>query len=739
MPSPSVNTRALGAAALTSAALVAFDTAGRATRDALFLAQFGAHALPAMVVAGSAVALLTGLVASRTLGRRAPIPILVGLLLLSALALVVEWSAAVRAERVVAVVVYLHFTALSGLCISGFWTAVSERFDPRTARRSVGRIAAAGTVGGLVGGVVAERIAVAGTVSSMLLVLAALSLVAAVIAPELRPAHRPPTTAETPVAGVAADRTRLRDLAASPYVRVLLVIVVLGAVAETLLDFLFMTRASAAYPGAAALLRIFAIFYTVAAVVTVLVQLGVSRRVIDAIGLAPAATVLPGGVALTGIGAAIWPGLGTAVVARGTELVLRNSVFRSAYELLFNALRPREKRAAKTLVDVTATRGGRILASGIVQLAILLAPGAVLPVVVAVTILVAAAGVAGLPVLRRRYLGTLADHLVERAPTAEEVGHANTDFFPVVTSDGAFVTGTFPIAPATTADRSDADGPADAHAARVAELRSGDAGRVRAALTGAPLSGAEAEEAVRLLGWVPVIADATRALEDAGATAVPALQRALLDGTVPFGVRRRVALLLGTIRDPSAREALVTGLGDPRFEVRYRCGRALARLASADHALAPTADRIFALVLREVDVSRRAWEGRQLVTLLPDEGPRELLGLALQERTDRSLEHVFRLLSLCLPATPVLAAFRGLQSDDLHIRGTALDYLESVVPADIRSRLWRVLEGEPGGDSSGGPIGAEGDAAASAVARLLRDQESLALRVEELRRERAED
>jgi len=735
MPSRSADTRALGAAALTSAALVAFDTAGRATRDALFLASYGAHALPAMVVAGSSVALVTGVLASRMLGRRAPIPFLVGMLVLSAVGLLVEWSAAGRAERVVAVAVYLHFTALSGLCIAGFWTAISERFDPRSARRAVGRIAAAGTVGGLVGGVVAERIAVAGAVSSMLLVLAALSLVAAAIAPQLRPEHRPPTTAETPAA-VPGGRTRLRDLASSPYVRVLLAIVVLGAVAETLLDFVFMTRASAAYPGAAALLRVFAIFYTGAAAVTVLVQLGLSRRVIDAIGLAPAATILPGGVALTGISAAIWPGLASAVIARGSELVLRNSVFRSAYELLFNALRPREKRAAKTLVDVTATRGGRILGSGIVQLAIILAPGVVLPVVVLATVAVALAGVAVLPVLRRRYRSALADHVVDRVPTADEAWAADTDLFPVVVADGAFITGTFPIA--TAADP--ATGPATGPTAdqRLLELRSGDVARVRAALA-APLPVALTDEVVRLLQWAPVIPDATRALDGAGAIAVPALRRALLDGTAPFAVRRRVALLLGTIPVREARDALVAGLGDPRFEVRYRCGRALARLASADRALAPPAEQVFALVANEVDVSRRVWDGRQLVALLPDEGPRELLGVALQERTDRALEHVFRLLALCLPSEPVLAAFRGLQSDDLHVRGTALDYLESVVPAEIRSRLWRVLEGGPAGGRVVGVGGAGADAAAAGVAQLLRDQESLAIRVEELRRRRADD
>jgi hypothetical protein len=37
-------------------------------------------------------------------------------------------------------------------------------------------------------------------------------------------------------------------------------------------------------------------------------------------------------------------------------------------------------------------------------------------------------------------------------------------------------------------------------------------------------------------------------------------------------------------------------------------------------------------------------------------------------------------------------AFRGLHTDDEGLRGTALEYLESVLPEDIRDRLWPFLE-----------------------------------------------
>ena len=78
-----------------------------------------------------------------------------------------------------AVIVYLHVAALGALLLSGFWSLVSELFDPRSAKASYGRIAAAGTLGGLTAGLVTARLAAAGPVDAPLLFLAVLHLACA--------------------------------------------------------------------------------------------------------------------------------------------------------------------------------------------------------------------------------------------------------------------------------------------------------------------------------------------------------------------------------------------------------------------------------------------------------------------------------------------------------------------------------------------------------------------------------
>jgi hypothetical protein len=54
-------------------------------------------------------------------------------------------------------------------------------------------------------------------------------------------------------------------------------------------------------------------------------------------------------------------------------------------------------------------------------------------------------------------------------------------------------------------------------------------------------------------------------------------------------------------------------------------------------------------------------------------------------------EHVFNLLALALEREPVQIASRAFTSDDAYVRGTALEYLETVLPARMFSALQPLL------------------------------------------------
>ena len=88
---------------------------------------------------------------------------------------------------------------------------------------------------------------------------------------------------------------------------------------------------------------------------------------------------------------------------------------------------------------------------------------------------------------------------------------------------------------------------------------------------------------------------------------------------------------------------------------------------------------------------------------------------------------MFTLLSLVLPTEPLKIAYRGLHTDDPRLRGTAVEYLEGVLPPDIRERLRPFL-------ADGTGLAGQTRARDEIVADLLRSNQSIMLNLEELRR-----
>jgi hypothetical protein len=87
-------------------------------------------------------------------------------------------------------------------------------------------------------------------------------------------------------------------------------------------------------------------------------------------------------------------------------------------------------------------------------------------------------------------------------------------------------------------------------------------------------------------------------------------------------------------------------------------------------------------------VSRPVWESRRLLDGFVSASP---LDAVVRDRAGQSLAHVFTLLALVLPREPLQIAFRSVHSEDAYLRGTALEYLEGVLPPAIKQRLWPFL------------------------------------------------
>ena len=168
------------------------------------------------------------------------------------------------------------------------------------------------------------------------------------------------------------------------------------------------------------------------------------------------------------------------------------------------------------------------------------------------------------------------------------------------------------------------------------------------------------------------------------------LADALLDPDQPLRVRQRLPSVLEVCYNPRSIDALMLGLQDEEFSVRYSAARALARMRARDNTLRLGSALVYAAVRGEVELEPEQWQTRRLLGDTAFDGSAETT-------ISRTLEHVFTLLALVHDRGALELCMQALTGGDAHLRGTALEYLENVLPDELVVRLWVHLEvGESG-------------------------------------------
>ena len=680
-------------AMLGAAVLGAQFVVGKAARDALFLANFDPTALPAMIIGSSVFAIVLVVASSKVLAKASPESYIPAAFAVSAALLLALWPLAAQRPRVASPLLYLMVSAVGPMLSSGFWLIATDRFDPRSAKRRFGLIGAAGTIGGLLAGLGAAAVATASGVGATILLLAALNAVAAWQTRSW--ARQLATTARSGVEPAAVPtRSGARILLDTPYLRNLASIVLLGTIAAAFADYVFKVQAKAVFADGSALGGFLALYYAAVNLVSFAVQAFVTRPVLERLGLSAAISAPSVAFVAGGFAALVAPGFPMIVAMRASEAVLRGSLLRSAYEILYTPIPPADKRAIKAVVDVGVDRFGDILGFGAIQLLLWAAVDGRLATLVGLAIVCSLLAVAVSHRVSRGYVSALERRLLDRAVEldVEDIGDWQTRTVAFRTLGLTQSTSTAAVGQAAGPPPiSSAEGELrDLEALRA---RNADAAR-RVLRREGGLSPALVPDAIRLLEWDEVASDAVRALRGVAEEHVGGLIDALIDPNRPFAVRRRLARVCSVCVSQRAADGLLLGLDDLRFEVRFQCGRSLAAIVERNPRVHIDAARVASIVLREVAVNRQVWESRQLIDDVAED-ELSALELIVGSRAGRALEHVFTLLGLVLSREPLRLAYRGLHSTDQGLRGTALEYLESVLPPEIRDRLWPLLEGGP--------------------------------------------
>ena len=513
----------------------------------------------------------------------------------------------------------------------------------------------------------------------------------------------------------------------------------LGTTSVALVDYVFKARAVETFGRGENLLRFFAIYYAATSLATFVLQTASSRFVLERFGLALTTSTPSFALFAGSLGGLLAPGFPSMMVARAGESVFRGSLFRSGYELFYTPIPAVEKRAAKAIVDVGFDRLGDAVGGGLVRAALFFAPGAPFSAILGLSMACSSGAILAASRLNRGYIRTLEKSLLNRAVEIDlsDVEDGTTRTLMLKTLGRSSLDLGLPKAPravpaATMPDLSGRRAPdtagLDPDLEKILRLRSRDRdGVVKVLRVEEGISPALVPHVISLLAWDPVAEDAVFALRKVAEERVGELTDALIDPNQDFAVRRRLARVFAVCVSQRATDGLMLGLDDLRFEVRFQCGRSLSAIMEKNPTIRIHSDQIFAVVLRESAVGRPVWESRRLLDELEGSDSAPGVDEFVRDRAGQSLAHVFTLLSLVLPREPLQIAFRSLFTDDRQLQGTALEYLEGILPPPIRQRLWPYLEIRRTASQSARPRH-------EVLDELLRSNASIMLNLEELRR-----
>ena len=326
------------------------------TVNSLFLSVHGARNLP---IAFLLVALLAGLVVwlvNRVFAKVSLISIVRGTLFVSVLSLLVFGGLLhLYAGGWILYAVYTWVAIFAVLSASQFWLLANRVFSTREAKRIFGFIGAGAIAGGIVGGYFASLfVGWFGSINLLflgagLLVLGfpLLNLVQERFLDrkkniEVRP-KRPKKVSTQSAWQIVRNDKHLLYLAAVIGVSVLV---------AKLVDYQFSAIAAEQITDADRLTGFFGFWFSTFNVVSLLIQLFLTTRILKKIGLGGTLLLLPGGILIGALLLIAVPELWVAILLKMSDGCLKQSVNKSAVELLSLPIPSAQKGKAKTFIDV---------------------------------------------------------------------------------------------------------------------------------------------------------------------------------------------------------------------------------------------------------------------------------------------------------------------------------------------------------------------------------------------------
>lgn len=324
--------------------------------NSLFISKFGVESLPKVyllvaIFAGAVTTFYGRQLAKKSLGRIFIFTTLISVLTLCFFGLLLVFN---LIEDWVLYLFYIWMSIFAVLSASQFWILANVIFNSREAKRLFGFIGAGAIGGGIFGGYLTTLLA-EWLGSENLLFVAALLL--SICVPVTRKVWRDhlvyhPSTFQQKKRVPVIAQNPIKLILNSRHLTYIALIYGLSVLVAKIVEYQYSAVASDSIPDPDELTSFFGFWYSNFNVLSLLIQLFFTRRIVSTLGVGRALMFLPLFIALGAGFLFFFPVLWAAIFIRMADGSLKQSVNKAAMELLIMPISTEVKNQTKTFIDV---------------------------------------------------------------------------------------------------------------------------------------------------------------------------------------------------------------------------------------------------------------------------------------------------------------------------------------------------------------------------------------------------
>jgi AAA family ATP:ADP antiporter len=326
------------------------------TINSLFLTNVGIEKLPlAFILVAFGAGIITSFY-SRLLSST-PLNKIIFYTLLTSVFTITLFAILLRLNHIEKWVLYLFYVwvAVFGvLSASQFWILANIVFNAREAKRLFGLIGSGAIIGGIFGGYLASILAPVVGSENLLFVGVFFLLICIPVNAAIWKSQ------ELAALSFPRQKKRMGKIAEHPmrliknskHLTYLALITILVVMVARLIDYQFSAISSAKIPDEDELTAFFGFWFSNFNILSLIIQLFITRRVVGLFGVGLSLYFLPAGIFIGALALLFVPGLWSAIFVKLCDGSLKQSINKAAIELLALPIPAEIKNQAKTFIDV---------------------------------------------------------------------------------------------------------------------------------------------------------------------------------------------------------------------------------------------------------------------------------------------------------------------------------------------------------------------------------------------------